>query len=332
MRIAFLGAGAWGTALAQHAAQAHPVCLWARDPSVAHGIAASHENARYLPGVRLRDAVHARSSLADTLDWLGEADDGLLVVSTSMAGLAPTVRAVAALRERPRFVWLCKGIERGTGALPHEVVAAAAPGATAGALSGPSFAQEVAAGLPAALTVAASDATIADACVRAFHLGSTRIYRSNDLLGVELGGALKNIVAIATGICDGLALGLNARAALITRGLAEMTRLGVAMGARAETFMGLTGLGDLVLTCTGDLSRNRRVGLELAAGRSLEQVLAGLGHVAEGVACVDAALVLAARHGVELPIAAAVASVLRGERTAREAVGALLAREPKREH
>ena len=332
MRIALLGAGAWGCALAQHAARRHPVALWTRDPGIARTISNQHANPRYLPGVELRTSITASAQLAEVLDWLDAAPDALMVVATTVAGLRPTLQAVHALRAAPALLWLCKGIERSTDLLPHQVVESIMPRAARGALLGPSFAQEVAAGLPVALTVASTDERLAGLCIEAFHFGAARIYRSDDLLGVELGGALKNVVAVATGICDGLQLGLNARAALVTRGLAEMTRLGVAMGASAETFTGLTGLGDLVLTCTGELSRNRRVGLELAAGRKLPDVLAALGHVAEGVACAAAAQALGRRFQVELPIVDAVVAVLEGGSSPREAVGALLARGPRREH
>ena len=226
----------------------------------------------------------------------------------------------------------CKGLERHTGLLAHQVAAQAWPQGRGGILSGPSFAQEVAAGLPVALTVACRDDGVGDAVVRALHHGAARIYRSDDIVGVEVGGALKNVMAIAAGICDGLALGQNARAALITRGLAEIARYGIAQGAQPETFMGLTGLGDLVLTCTGDLSRNRRVGLALAAGRSLPQALDELGHVAEGVPCTEEVVRQAALIGVDVPIAAAVQAVMAARLSARDAVLALLAREPKREH
>jgi len=235
------------------------------------------------------------------------------------------------LRSCAGVVWLCKGLESDTGLLPHAVAAQALRAAAGGVLSGPSFAQEVAAGLPVALTVASFDDALQAATVQALHHGAARIYRSDDVVGVELGGALKNVMAIAAGIGDGLALGQNARAALITRGLAEIARLGAALGARPETFMGLTGLGDLVLTRTGDLSRNRRVGLALASGEPLAAIVARLGHVAEGVACAAAADALAARHAVQMPIVAGVNAVLRGQLDAREAVEALLAREPKPE-
>ena len=332
MRVAILGAGAWGTALARHTAAVHPVRMWTRDPLHADAMRRERANARYLPGVALPGSVDFSSDLGQTLEWLGD-DDALLVVATSVAGLRPTLgRIASAGGAGAPTIWLCKGLERDTGLLPHQVVAQALHGGRCGVLSGPSFAQEVAAGLPVALTAAAHDQAVAGLAVRAFHHGAARIYRSDDLVGVEIGGALKNVMAIAAGICDGLALGHNARAALITRGLAEMARFGVAHGARAETFTGLTGLGDLVLTCTGDLSRNRRVGLGLAAGRPLAEVVAQLGHVAEGVDCAEVVDRRAREIGVDLPIVHAVAEVLDGGLSPREAVLSLLSREPKREH
>jgi glycerol-3-phosphate dehydrogenase (NAD(P)+) len=338
-RAAVLGAGAWGTALASHIARRHPVTLWLRDPALAAQMNRQRENAKYLPGVQLSDAIAVQTDLPATLSWLAQDDasghEALVVVATSVAGLRPTLQALArawpAAPEKLRLIWLCKGIEQGSDRLPHQIVADVLPQAVGAPLCGPSFAQELARQLPAALALATRDDALAALAVRVLHFDALRIYRSHDVLGVELGAALKNVVAIATGICDGLQLGLNARAALITRGLAEISRLGVAMGASAQTFMGLTGLGDLVLTCTGELSRNRRVGLELAAGHRLTQVLQGLGHVAEGVACVHAALALAHRFGVELPIAQAVEHVLGGQLQPAQAVAALLAREPRKE-
>jgi glycerol-3-phosphate dehydrogenase (NAD(P)+) len=216
--------------------------------------------------------------------------------------------------------------------LPHQIVREAlGDGLPIGALSGPSFAQEVARGLPCALTIASTSSALRERAVAALHSQALRLYSSDDLIGVEVGGAVKNILAIATGIIDGLGLGLNARAALITRGLAEITRLGVALGARAETFTGLTGLGDLLLTCTGELSRNRRVGLGLAQGQSLEQIIAELGHVAEGVRCAKAVRTLAADKQVDMPITAAVAGVLFDGDTPRAMVMRLLARDPRSE-
>lgn len=330
MRIAILGAGAWGTALACHARSRHPVTLWVRDPDQAEAIARDGENARYLPGVRLDGPIDVTADLGRAV---GEA--GLLVIGTSVAGLRPVARQLAALWSGPAapppVLWLCKGLEADTALLPHQVMAQAWPAAASGALSGPSFAQEVAAGLPVALTVAALRPEVAQAAVEAFHHGAARIYRTDDVVGVEVAGALKNIMAIATGIADGLGLGLNARAALLTRGLAEIGRYGAALGARPDTFMGLAGVGDLVLTCTGDLSRNRRVGLALARGETLEAILASLGHVAEGVACCRAVRDSARRLGVEMPITDAVGDVLFAGRAPRDAVAALLARGPRAE-
>jgi glycerol-3-phosphate dehydrogenase (NAD(P)+) len=237
------------------------------------------------------------------------------------------------------LLWLSKGLEAGTGLLGHELARELRPGAPWGVLSGPSFAQEVARGQPTALVVATPDAALAAAAQQALHGESLRVYSSTDLVGVEIGGAVKNVLAIACGVLDGLAAahprqgpGLNARAALITRGLAEMTRLGVALGARAETFMGLSGLGDLVLTATGDLSRNRRVGLELAAGRPLAEIVAGLGHVAEGVPTAAMVQRRAAALGVEMPITEAVAALLEARLTPLQALQRLMAREARAEH
>jgi glycerol-3-phosphate dehydrogenase (NAD(P)+) len=229
-------------------------------------------------------------------------------------------------------LWLCKGFQEGSGRLGHEIARDVAPALRCGVLSGPSFAIEVARGQPTALVAASSDAALAERAVEAFHGDSLRVYTSTDPVGVEVGGAVKNVMAIATGIADGMALGLNARAALITRGLAEMTRLGVALGARAETFMGLSGLGDLVLTTTGDLSRNRQVGLRLAQGLALPQILAELGHVAEGV--LSAATVLRRAQGLQvaMPITEAVVGVLEGRLSPAQALGALMGREARPEH
>ncbi len=333
MRIAVFGAGAWGTALAAHAAVRHDVLLWSRDAELAAAIGNDRVNGRYLPGVALPPSVGATGDLDAACSWLGEGPETVAVLATSVAGMRPVL---GMLRSRLQpgvagLIWLCKGIERDTCALPHRIAAEALPGFGHAVLSGPSFAQEVAAGLPVALTVASRVDFLRRAAQHAFHHGAARIYGSDDIIGVELGGALKNVIAIAAGIADGLQLGNNARAALITRGLAEIARLGVAMGARATTFTGLTGLGDLVLTCTGDLSRNRRVGLALATGEALGQIVARLGHVAEGVPCAEAALALAEGHHVELPIVAAVQSVLEGRREPGDAVRELLARQARDE-
>jgi glycerol-3-phosphate dehydrogenase (NAD(P)+) len=327
MRIAIFGAGAWGTALARHAAARHQVALWTRDPELARELDRCRENHRYLPGFALDAPIDPTSDLARA----AAAGPDLHVVATSVAGLRSVVGALPASGRRTPLLWLCKGLESETALLPHQVVAQLRPHTPHGVLSGPSFAQEVAAGLPVALTAASADDEAAEAAVAAFHHGAARIYRSADVVGVEVAGAVKNVVAIATGIGDGLGLGMNARAALMTRGLAEIARFGAAQGARPETFMGLAGVGDLVLTCTGDLSRNRRVGLRIAGGEPLDAVLRTLGHVAEGVACCRAVLSSSAALGVDMPITAAVGGVLFGDLAPRDAVAALLAREPKAE-
>ena len=277
MNITVLGAGAWGTAVAVQAAARHPTRLWARDADQVARMQAVQRNERYLPEVALPPSLMLSADLPASLAH-GEA--GLIVVATPMSALREMLQA---LPPDASVLWLCKGFQAGTGWLGHEVARAVRPQARSGVLSGPSFAQEVAAGRPTALVVASFDESLCQQAVDAFHGDTLRIYTSNDPVGVEVGGAVKNVLAIATGIADGLQLGLNARAALITRGLAEMARLGVALGGRTETFMGLSGLGDLVLTATGDLSRNRRVGLMLAGGKALPDILRELGHVAEGV-------------------------------------------------
>jgi glycerol-3-phosphate dehydrogenase (NAD(P)+) len=329
MNVTILGAGAWGTALAVQAAPRHALQLWTRSADHARLLRASRRNERYLPGVTLP----AEITVADGLDAaLAHAAEGLVVIATPMAGLRAMLAAVP---DAARVVWLCKGFEAGSGRLGHEIAAELRPQAHAGVLSGPSFAEEVARGQPTALVAASADAGLRDAVAAVFHTELLRIYTSTDAVGVEVGGAVKNVMAIATGLCDGLATrggggagqpGLNARAALITRGLAEMTRLGVALGARAETFMGLSGLGDLVLTATGELSRNRKVGVELAAGKPLAQVLAALGHVAEGVYSAPMVLQRARAVGIEMPITQAVVGVLDGHLSAADGVRTLMGR------
>jgi glycerol-3-phosphate dehydrogenase (NAD(P)+) len=329
MKIIVFGAGAWGTALAANAAARHEVTLWARDARQARALQSERENRRYLPGVSLPANLAVSAEPDAALSRLAGAND-LALIATPMAGLR---QMLSRLRDHPGPVaWLCKGFEAPAdvpeGLLGHEVKAQVAPGLKAGVLSGPSFAQEVARGQPTALVAASGEAEVREALVAAFHAGNLRVYANDDLAGVEVGGAVKNVLAIATGLCDGLNLGLNARAALITRGLAEMTRLGVALGARQETFMGLSGLGDLVLTATGDLSRNRQVGLLLAQGRSLQQAVDSLGHVAEGVYCARAVVRRAQRLGVEMPISGSVVALLDGELQPAQAVAALMGRGP----
>lgn len=333
MNITILGAGAWGTALALALASRHSVYLWGRDPAAMQRIAQRRENSQYLPGFQLPSTLTVGADFEAALAHVDtqSAADGLLIAASSVAGLRALAQRLQG-RSAPHLVWLCKGFEQQTYLLPHQVVRqVAGDQIQLGVLSGPSFAQEVARGLPCALTVASSDAQLAERVVRALHGELIRVYSSDDLIGVEVGGAVKNILAIATGISDGLGLGLNARAALITRGLAEITRLGIALGGRAETFMGLAGVGDLMLTCTGDLSRNRRVGLALAQGKPLAAIVAELGHVAEGVYCAEAVRARAQSCAVDMPIANAVAAVLFDGDSPRQMVTRLLARDPREE-
>ena len=330
MKIAVLGAGAFGTAMAIAASERHDVTLWLRDAGQAAALSQSRTNERYLPGHAVPAQVQV--SGAPLGAWLSAQD--LVVVATPMAALRGVLQSVSPWCDDRPVVWLCKGFEHSAqqaGCLAHEVQAQVAPGVLGGALSGPSFAQEVAARQPTALVAASVHATCQQAMVQAFHGPALRLYVNDDIAGVEVGGAVKNVLAIAAGLCDGLQLGLNARAALITRGLAEITRLGVALGARPDTFMGLSGLGDVVLTTTGDLSRNRRVGMALASGMTLEQAVASLGHVAEGVYTARTAVRRAQALGVEMPIAEAVVALLEGHTTPAQAVATLMGRGSRQE-
>ncbi len=326
MTIAVLGGGAWGTAIAINLAGRHRVTLWARDATQAAAMRTVGANERYLPGFHFPAGLRVEADFGRAT-----ADCEYLILAMPVSGLRDTLHKLRT-QETP-LIWLCKGFERPGARLSHEVVAEElGAGARGAVLSGPSFAQEVAAGLPTALTLAAADGAFAAAAAQALHGPSLRVYSHDDVIGVEVGGAVKNVIAIAAGVCDGLGLGLNARAALITRGLAEMTRLGVALGGRAETFMGLAGVGDLLLTCTGDLSRNRRVGLALARGENAAQAQAGMGHVAEGVFTAGEVLRRAGERGIDMPIAAAVCRVLERPAEAAAVVRALLARDAKPEH
>lgn len=338
-RVAVLGAGSWGTALAALASGQADTILWARRPEVAAEINEHHRNARYLPGITLPPSLSAVSDFHAAIDHVCDGEsDTLIILGVPVAGLASTCEQLAAglagKRHPPiHVVWTCKGVHPETGQLPHQVaeaVLAGVPDLYTGVLSGPSFALEVAQGLPVALTVASAHKSTGDTVLNALHGNACRIYTSTDITGVEVGGALKNVMAIACGICDGLGLGSNARAALITRGLSEIQRLACALGGQAETVQGLTGLGDLVLTATGPLSRNRQVGLSIGEGRSLDDILAG-GMTAEGVRGARAALALGARLGIELPITAVVCRVLFEGLAPREAVAALLARDSRPE-
>ena len=337
MKVTLLGAGAWGTAMASQAARQlreEDVCLWSRSADQLKAIAQSGENQAYLPGISLPKNLYLENDFDAAIKRLGV--DDLLVIATPMSGLSEMIARVLKLAEHSlNIVWLCKGLEPTTALLPHQVVKREDQlhnhgiQHTYGALSGPSFAHEVGSGMPCALTVASSSDRLCKIVQAAFHHGNMRVYSSDDLIGVELGGAVKNVLAIAAGIGDGLDLGLNARAAVLTRGLAEMMRLVKAAGGKSETCMGLTGVGDLILTATGNLSRNRRVGLELASGKSLDEILASLGHVAEGVLCAAAVGDLAKRLNVEMPITTMMGDVLAGKLQAQDAVKKLMGRDPK---
>ncbi len=327
MYIAVLGAGAWGTAMAIRLASHGQVRLWSRSADHAAAMVRERSNSRYLSGQPLPDRLQVGSDLRATL-----AGSDLVVSAVPTGGFRHLMHALRDLDCKTPLVWLCKGFEEGSRKLPHAVLAEAWPDhPPAAVLSGPSFALEVAQGMPAALTVAAKDTDFARQIAQYLHDPKLRLYASSDVVGVELGGAVKNVIAIAAGISDGLGFGLNARAALITRGLAELTRLGLKLGGRPETFMGLSGMGDLILTCTGNLSRNRQLGLRLAVGESLEGALRELGHVAEGAITAIEVDQLARELGVEMPITEAVAAILKQEFPPREAVAALLSRELKDE-
>ncbi|HEY7566514.1 MAG TPA: NAD(P)H-dependent glycerol-3-phosphate dehydrogenase [Gemmatimonadaceae bacterium] len=327
-RLAVVGAGAWGTTLAHVAArQLKDVALWAREEDVVERINARHENKRFLPDVQLDPGVKATH---DVLDAVRDRD--VVVYATPSHVLRDVVRMSATcVLPKAIIVVATKGIERGSLALMTDVAESELPGRIVVAISGPSFASEVVREQPTALVAASRDSSAAEAIQHVFSTNTLRVYTNDDVAGVELGGALKNIMAIATGIADGLELGLNSRAALITRGLAEMTRLGVALGARATTFAGLAGLGDLVLTCTGALSRNRALGIEIGRGGKLRDILAQRETVAEGVVTTESTCDLAAREQIEMPIVHAVARVLFDGLDPRAAITALMSRDLRSE-
>ena len=330
MKIAILGAGAWGTALAinfiKNTNLKHEITLWTKDPEHYAELIRDRTNRQFLPDFSLPDTLRLTSELNIAV----KADLALIVVPT--AGLRETLRGISLCGKPIPVVWGGKGFETGSAKLPYQIVQEEYAGvAPYGVLSGPSFAQEVAKGLPAALTLASCDEKFSKDTAIRLHSSRLRIYSSNDTIGVEIGGAIKNVITIAAGISDGMGLGQNARAALITRGLAEICRLGLKLGGRMETFMGLTGVGDLILTCTGDLSRNRQVGLMLAKGKLLPDILQELGHIAEGVYTANAALKLSQKHDVDMPITKAVCSILNNEVPAKKALDTLLNREQKTE-
>jgi glycerol-3-phosphate dehydrogenase (NAD(P)+) len=328
--IAILGAGSWGTALAAHLARTgHDIRLWGRDAALVAAMASQRENATYLPGVTLEARVVPTASMADALPGAS-----LVVIAVPSHGLRATLRHAVPLLERAApIVSTVKGLEQGSLLRMSQVIADEAGTAwPIVALSGPTFAREFALALPSAVSVASADAAAAELVQAEFRSPTVRLYVTDDVVGVEMGGALKNVIAIAAGLVESLGLGHNAMAALVTRGLAEMSRLAIALGGRRETLAGLSGLGDLVLTCTGDLSRNRQVGIELGRGQSLDTILGAMKMVAEGVKTAQAALALGARHGVELPIIAQMHEVLDAGKSPRAALGDLMLRPQKAEH
>ncbi|RZA30828.1 MAG: NAD(P)-dependent glycerol-3-phosphate dehydrogenase [Lysobacteraceae bacterium] len=330
LKIAVLGAGSWGTALAALMARhGHEVVLWGRDAKVAAAMDAQHENPRYLPGIALPEGLRATIDLSTALD-----DADLVLVVVPSHAFTETLRLLAPSRPAQAGVaWATKGFEPGSGRFLHEVAEdLLGPTVPLAVVTGPSFAKEVALGLPTALTVHGRDPDFAQRVADVLHGPAFRAYTGDDMVGAELGGAMKNVLAVATGVADGMQLGLNARAGLITRGLNEMLRLSAAIGAKPETVMGLAGLGDLVLTCTGDLSRNRRLGLALGRGQSLDEAVREIGQVVESVQTADEVMRQAERHGIDLPISSAVRSVLHGELTPAEGLQQLLAREQKAEY
>lgn len=327
MKISVLGAGAWGTALAISLAPRHQVRLWARDAQQVAAMQASRSNRRYLPDMPFPESLQLTADMGAALS-----DAELLIVAVPVSSLRGILQRIAEFPVATPVVWLCKGFDAQASQLPHQVAAEILPAnIPCAVLSGPSFAQEVARGLPTALTLASGDIGFAQRIAHALHHSRLRIYSSADVAGVEVGGAVKNVLAIAAGISDGLHLGYNARAALLTRGLAEMTRLGLHMGGKAETLGGLSGVGDLILTCTGDLSRNRQVGMLLAQKKALPDILKELGHVAEGVYTAREVHQLAQRLGVDMPICEAVYRVLYEQLAADKATESLLSRQPSDE-
>lgn len=326
-KIAVLGAGAWGTALAMHISNQHAVSLWARNSGHVSGMRKARANPMYLGDFKFHDNLQVEDDLSVAIK---DADLILSVVPT--AGFRDILKSVKALNSSQPIIWAHKGLEPQTAKLPHEVALEELGGHHKwGALSGPSFAAELVRGLPTAVTLAANDARFALEAANLIHGGNLRVYDSADVIGASVGGALKNVMAIAAGISDGMGFGNNARAAMITRGLAEITRFGLALGAKTETFMGLAGVGDLILTCTGQYSRNREVGLQLASGKALEDILKGLGHVAEGVNTAREVMRRADTMGIDMPITYEVNQALTHGKSAKEAVTDLLGREQKPE-
>lgn len=330
LKISVLGAGSWGTALAALMARhGHAVVLWGRDAAVAEAIDQQHQNPRYLPGILLPESLRATTDLATSLR-----DADLVLVVVPSHAFTETLRQLAPLRPANAGVaWATKGFEPGSGRFLHEVAEdILGRDVPLAVVTGPSFAKEVAESLPTAITVHGNEPDFAQLVADVMHGPAFRAYTGDDMVGAELGGAMKNVLAVATGAADGMQLGLNARAGLITRGLNEMLRLSAAIGAKPETLMGLAGLGDLVLTCTGDLSRNRRLGLALGRGQSLADAVRDIGQVVESVQTANEVMRLADRHAIDLPISSAVRALLHGDISPKEALQQLLAREQKPEY
>jgi glycerol-3-phosphate dehydrogenase (NAD(P)+) len=333
MKVCVLGAGAWGTALAIHIAKQHKVVLWARDSSHISGMKKSRANPLYLG-----DFIFPKTlTLEKNLDLAIE-DAEIIISVVPTSGFRAVLESIHKINKKIPIIWANKGLEKGTAKLPHEVAidVLGNPNAKSsrnfGVISGPSFAAELVRSLPTAVTMASTNEELSSITAKLFHHSNMRVYTSNDVIGVSVGGALKNVIAIASGISDGMGFGNNARAALITRGLAEISRFGVALGAKPETFNGLAGAGDLVLTCTGEYSRNREVGVRLAKGQPLEEILTGLGHVAEGVFTAAEVIGRSKQLGIDMPITQEVNAVIHNGKSPREAVLDLLGRAIKSEN
>lgn len=325
--MAVLGAGSWGTTIARLVAEKRSVSLWARAPSLADTMARARENATYLPGVKLPDAIRVCERVEDAVEGAT-----IVLVAVPSHGFRSVLESAAAsLGEGATVVSLAKGIEAGTNLRMSQVAAQVVPGHAVGVVSGPNFAREIAAGMPAAAVAAFDDHALAARVQDLLHRPTFRVYSASDVVGCEIAGATKNVIALASGVCDGMGLGESTRALLITRGLAEQARLGVSLGGQEPTFSGLAGVGDLVATCTSSLSRNRSVGYELGRGRSLEEILSGMKMVAEGVRTAAPIVSLAAACGVEMPIASQVAALVAGETSPAAAITALMERPPRRE-
>ena len=330
MRISVLGAGSWGSALVCAFSHVAKVKLWSRNAAQIANINLTRTNPGYLP-----DTVRFSGQVEFTADFNSALEADLLVIATPVSALRDIMQRIKANVQGniPDTIWVCKGFEVGSGLLPHQIAQQEWPGVhNIGGLLGPSFAKELALGLPTAITLASTNKDFALKWSRQLkNIPGFRIYANTDLVGSEVGAGVKNIMAIGVGICDGLQLGLNARAAVITRSLSELGQLVLLLGGKAETIYGLTGIGDLILTCTGDLSRNRTVGLELARGKKIAEIVAGLGHVAEGVAATREVYLMSKKFGIEMPIVTAVYKIIYEDADLRAQVIALLSREPKLE-